>query len=198
MIEPGSWRSGRTAWSQHAQRADGNWSHGQATVPVRRFAVSAPRQSQCRWKVKRELVPVMGCAQGETQGWQALLASRATDAALRVLPVMKFSKNLLMILGGILLLLVVGLSVYNWIEVYGLLQAAQRFGTEQRNPNYLIVLAVAGGALGGLLLGLGIAMPRQTFKARYQNQLRADRLDAAETAGFKGASTAERKQPPAI
>lgn len=112
-----------------------------------------------------------------------------------MLPVMNFSKNLLMILGGILLLLVIGLSVYNWIEVYGLLQAAQRFGTEQRNPNYLIALAVAGGGLGGLLLGLGLAMPRQTFKARYQSQLKADRLDAAETAGFKGASTVKRTPP---
>lgn len=102
---------------------------------------------------------------------------------------MKFSKTLLTVLGVVLVLGTVGLAIYNWVQIFGLEQAAQRFGTTQRNPNYLVLIALAAAFLGGLLLGVAMAMPSKTFKARYAEMQKNERIEAAQSAGFSGAST---------
>lgn len=105
---------------------------------------------------------------------------------------MNFSKTLLKILGVVALIAAVGLAVYNWVRIYGLIQASQRFGVEQQNPNPMVLLGTGVALLSGLLLGLGLAMPSQTFKKRYERKREAELETEAKDAGFNGAESAPR------
>ena len=105
---------------------------------------------------------------------------------------MNFSKTFLKILGLIGLLATVGLAVFNWVRIYGLIQASQRFGVEQQNPNPMVLVGTVVALIAGLLLGIGLAMPSQTFKKRYERTREAELESEAKEAGFNGAAPAPR------
>lgn len=81
---------------------------------------------------------------------------------------MQFSKNLLLVLGGILGVAFVALMFYDVIQInqlHAVAIANRSAGFE--NPRNWVMLGALLGLVSGLLLGMGIAMPSKSFKARY-------------------------------
>lgn len=85
---------------------------------------------------------------------------------------LKFLKGLLAVLGVLLLIVAVVLAVRNtWDlrEIVGVANAntsTVRYDAGQVRNQVLIM--GAGAMLGGLLLGLAIALPRRTFKQQFE------------------------------
>ena len=97
---------------------------------------------------------------------------------------LKFLKGVLAVAGLLLIIVAVVLAVRNiWDlrEIVGVANAntsTVRYDAGQVRSQVLII---GGGALlGGLLLGLGIGLPRQTFKQQYQARQQAASAQAAQ------------------
>ncbi|MGB3955632.1 MAG: hypothetical protein WBL05_10215 [Brooklawnia sp.] len=103
---------------------------------------------------------------------------------------MKFSKTLLVVLGVVASLAFVGLMLYVVIQVNQLHAVAiANRSAGFANPRNWMLIAAGLGFLGGLLLGMGLALPDKTFKARDAELRRAeDQLAARE-------ASAETPQP---
>lgn len=96
---------------------------------------------------------------------------------------MKFSKTLLVVLGVVASLAFVGLMLYVVIQVNQLHAVAiANRSAGFANPRNWVLISAGLGFVGGLLLGMGLALPDKTFKARYAELRRAeDELAARET-----------------
>lgn len=106
---------------------------------------------------------------------------------------MKFSKTLLMVLGMVGLLAFLGLMIYVVIEVNQLhAVAVANRSAGFANPRNWMLLATGLGLLSGLLLGMGLAMPSRTFKARYAELRKAEEVAEANLNGFQGATNADQ------
>lgn len=115
---------------------------------------------------------------------------------------MKFWKTLLLVLGIIATIAFIAVMVYVVIEVnqlHAVAIANRSAGFD--NPRNMMLIGAGLGMLSGLLLGLGIAMPRRGFKARYNDVRKAEAITDAQSRGFRGASAATRvdevTEPPA-
>ena len=104
---------------------------------------------------------------------------------------MKFSKTLLVVLGVVASLAFVGVMIYVVIQVNQLHAVAiANRSAGFVNPRNWTLIGAGLGFLGGLLLGIGLALPEKTFKARYQELRSAEEIATAKEAGFNGASAA--------
>lgn len=102
---------------------------------------------------------------------------------------MKFSKTLLVVLGVVASLAFVGVMIYVVIQVNQLHAVAiANRSAGFVNPRNWTLIGAGLGFLGGLLLGIGLALPEKTFKARYKELRSAEENLAAKEAGFNGAS----------
>ncbi len=83
----------------------------------------------------------------------------------------------------------VGVMVYDVIQINQLHAVAiANRSAGFANPRNWVMIAAALGLVAGLLLGMGIALPDKTFKARYKELRSAEENLAAKEAGFNGAS----------
>jgi Na+/proline symporter len=85
---------------------------------------------------------------------------------------LKFLKNLLIIFGLILLIAAVVLLVKNVYDITNITNVANANNSAMpwTNPRNLILIQVGGTLVAGFLLGLGIGMPKQTFKQRLEEK----------------------------
>ena len=103
---------------------------------------------------------------------------------------MRFSKTLLTVLGCVAALAFIGVMVYVVIEVNQLhAVAVANRSAGFVNPRTWMLIGSGLGLLAGLLLGMGIAMPSQSFKARYAELRKAEQVSQAQVSGFNGATT---------
>lgn len=103
---------------------------------------------------------------------------------------MRFSKTLLVVLGCVAALAFLGLMIYNVIQINQLhAVAVANRSAGFANPRNWVLIASGVGLLSGLLLGMGMAMPSKTFKARYSELRKAEQIVEANNAGYNGAST---------
>jgi hypothetical protein len=79
----------------------------------------------------------------------------------------RFFRSLLIWLGIVLIVATAGLTVWNLIQINSLVATASA-ATATLNPRYWVLLAVAGGLLGGFTLGAGVGLPKRTFKQRLE------------------------------
>ena len=80
---------------------------------------------------------------------------------------MRFSKNLMLVLGSVAGIAFVALMVYNVVQINQLHAVAiANRSAGFANPRNWVMIAAALGLVAGLLLGMGIALPDKTFKAR--------------------------------
>ena len=102
---------------------------------------------------------------------------------------MKFSKTLLVVLGVVASLAFVGVMIYVVIQINQLHAVAiANRSAGFANPRNWTLIGAGLGFSGGLLLGIGWALPEKTFKARYKELRSAEENLAAKEAGFNGAS----------
>ena len=101
---------------------------------------------------------------------------------------MKFSKTLLVVLGVVASLAFVGVMIYVVIQINQLhaVAIANRSAGFVNPRNWTLI--GAGLGFGRSLLGIGLALPEKTFKARYKELRSAEENLAAKEAGFNGAS----------
>lgn len=97
---------------------------------------------------------------------------------------MRFSKNLLLVLGSVAGIAFVALMVYDIVQINQLhAVAVANRSAGFANPRSWVMIGALLGLVAGLLLGMGIAMPNKTFKARYAEARRLEAgLDAGEAA----------------
>ncbi|MDI9626994.1 MAG: hypothetical protein QM286_00315 [Acidobacteriota bacterium] len=105
---------------------------------------------------------------------------------------MKFSKTLLVVLGVVISLAFAGVMIYVVIQVNQLHAVAiANRSAGFMNPRNWMLIGAGLGFLGGFMLGLGLALPSQTFKARYAELRRAEEIVAAKQTGLDRASAAD-------
>lgn len=93
---------------------------------------------------------------------------------------MRFSKNLLLVLGVVVAIAFVALMVYDVVQINQLHAVAiANRSAGFANPRNWVMLGAALGLVAGLLLGLGIAMPSKSFKARYAEIRKQEAGDSA-------------------
>lgn len=103
---------------------------------------------------------------------------------------MRFSKTLLVVLGCVAALAFMGVMIYNVIEINQLhAVAVANRSAGFNNPRNWVLIGAGLGLVAGLLLGMGLAMPSKTFKARYSELRKAEEIVEARNAGYNGAST---------
>ena len=104
---------------------------------------------------------------------------------------MRFSKNLMLVLGSVAGIAFVALMVYNVVQINQLHAVAiANRSAGFANPRNWVMIAAALGLVAGLLLGMGIALPDKTFKARYAE---ARRLEAGlDASADHGAATTDK------
>lgn len=106
---------------------------------------------------------------------------------------MKFSKTMLMVLGLVAAIAFIGVMVYVVIEVnqlHAVAVANRSAGFD--NPRSWMLISMGLALLAGLLLGMGIAMPSKSFKARYTELRKAEEIAVAKQNGFNGAVAADQ------
>lgn len=93
---------------------------------------------------------------------------------------MKLLKGLFLVL-GVAVLAVGGYFLFQaWLEVRNLWAIANSMrSTTSANPTPTVMIAAAGGALGGLLLGIGLGFPTRS-RAGVRRQALQDVSDARE------------------
>ncbi|MCL2489879.1 MAG: hypothetical protein FWF36_04020 [Propionibacteriaceae bacterium] len=99
---------------------------------------------------------------------------------------LKFAKRLLLIVGAIIVIGAAVLVVYHFwlssISLNAMIQAAltgKSLGASYYNPTRNgILIAVAAALAGGIVLGIGIGVPSETFK---QRQAEVAKKAAADT-----------------
>lgn len=101
---------------------------------------------------------------------------------------MRFSKSLLLVLGAIAGIAFLGVVIYNVIKIDQLwMVAGANRSLEYANPRNMMLIGAGLGLVAGLLLGMGIMMPSKSFKERYAEVRKAERVTDAQAAGFSGA-----------
>ena len=84
---------------------------------------------------------------------------------------LKFLKVLLLAVGIVLIAATIALMVWNVFQINHLVTTANAANQIiNPNPRYWVVLGAAGALLGGFGLGVGLALPKHTFKQRLQAQ----------------------------
>ncbi len=103
---------------------------------------------------------------------------------------MKILKGLLVVL-GVAALAVGGWYLFStWVDVRAMMAVANaNRSAEFPSPINQVYLSVAGGALGGLLLGIGLGLPRRTASGIRKEALRASA--AAREAEIRGRAADE-------
>ena len=104
---------------------------------------------------------------------------------------MRFLKTLLLVIGIILIVGAVGLGIYDVLQIDQLRTAGSATGTQVDLRWWVVLMGVLALA-GGLLTGMGLAMPKATFNARYEARRKTENVEAAKQAGFMGATSAPR------
>ncbi|MGI5951595.1 MAG: hypothetical protein ACOX61_07085 [Brooklawnia sp.] len=106
---------------------------------------------------------------------------------------MKFSKTLLLVLGAVASIAFIGVMIYAVIKIDQQWMVAISMRSQDfANPRNWALLGAGLGLLAGLLLGLGFALPGQSFKARYAEVRRTEQIADAKAAGFNGARSVAR------
>lgn len=106
---------------------------------------------------------------------------------------MKFSKTFLMVLAVVVLLCFVGVMIYNVIEINQLQAVASaNRSTEFKNPRNWVLIGAALGVAGGFLLGVSLAMPSKTFKARYEELRKSEAINEAKQNGYSSSTGIRR------
>jgi flagellar basal body-associated protein FliL len=104
---------------------------------------------------------------------------------------LKFAKKLLLILGALVIVAAAVLVLYEFRLSSNSLNTIVAQALQQKSNTDIhyydatqhgILLATVGGLLGGLILGLGIGIPSETFKQKYEErQAKAAQKIAAAT-----------------
>ena len=115
---------------------------------------------------------------------------------------MKFLKRLFLILGAIIVLAAIGLLLYyfwlssnslNFIIQFVTNSIGSKFTPGELNATRTgLLLGILGALIGGIVLGIGIAWPRRTFKNRLEDKQAQDAADA-KSAADKAAQRNARK-----
>ena len=114
---------------------------------------------------------------------------------------MKFSKTLLLVLGVVATIAFVGVMIYAVIKIdQQWMVAISNRSQDFANPRNWALIGSGLGLLAGLLLGMGVALPSRSFKARYEELRKAERVADAQAAGYSGARgvTRETAAPPPV
>ena len=94
---------------------------------------------------------------------------------------MKVLKNILLIIGA---LIVIGAGVMcflNWQDIRTIFAMATQNQSQasQRNPNLRVLMTAGIAVIGGIVVGIGIAFPRQRhFKQKQVDRIVADQVQA--------------------
>lgn len=109
---------------------------------------------------------------------------------------MKFLKNFLLIVGGIITAAAVVLFVKTYFfDLKSLWMVANsNRSVAFTDPRIWVAICCAACLAGGILLGMGITLPKATFRSRYATQRKSENALAAEQAGYHGATGAPRPQ----
>ncbi|MDR2975510.1 MAG: hypothetical protein LBV00_12530 [Propionibacteriaceae bacterium] len=90
---------------------------------------------------------------------------------------LKFLKQLLIWIGVVVIVATIVVMVWDTIQLNQLIAVVNASKSTQAsqagNPLPWLLIAVAAGLVGGLLLGLGIGLPGRTFKQRVNDQLKS-------------------------
>jgi len=121
---------------------------------------------------------------------------------------MKFLKRFFLILGAVLVVATAGVSLYyfwlssnslNFIIQFVVNSIGSKFTPGELNATRTgLLIAILGALVGGMVLGIGIAWPRQSFKGRLENKQAADAAAAklaADKAAQRGAAQAPTDLP---
>ena len=79
---------------------------------------------------------------------------------------LRFLKVFFTALGVVLVVATVVLTVYTMIQVNHLWTVADAAAANPNDPRWLILLSIGAGLIGGLILGLGLALPSRTYRQR--------------------------------
>jgi len=80
---------------------------------------------------------------------------------------LKFLRVVCIAVGIVLIVATLGLMIWNVIQINQLVTTADAANMlTNPNPRYWVMLGVGGALVGGFALGLGLGMPKQTFKQR--------------------------------
>jgi len=96
---------------------------------------------------------------------------------------LKFLKGLLVVLGGLVIILGIYLAIRNVWDLRALTSVANANNSASpfSNPRNNVLLMGSCGLVGGLLLGLGIGLPRRTFNQQYKTRQEEANARVAET-----------------
>lgn len=107
---------------------------------------------------------------------------------------MKFLKRFFLILGAVLVLATAGLLLYAFrlstdslnAIISAALQGKSLMNDVYNRTQLELLIGVIGALIGGIVLGIGIAWPRRTFKRRLEDKQAAEAA-AAQSAADKAA-----------
>ena len=88
---------------------------------------------------------------------------------------LKVLKWVLIGVGAVLIGATIALIVWDIIQINHLVTTADAANmSTNANPRWWVALGAGGGVLGGFALGVGVGLPRRTFKQRLQGAVDAD------------------------